>query len=741
MPGWIQRRLGRTVLFEAGAAIIFFGSLIQQPELAGHGAWALQELRLRGYEIPTASAPVRAYPAATSGGFSASHAGGWRPGVISLRQNPQGNAGIEAYLRHELMHEACFRTCKGKLPLWAEEAAAISFSMGSSPHPLTEGVTGGISSPPATHKGTADGAELSGSPCTSQPTTREMENLRRRARVGAGLDQENYRVLTALVACHGWPSSACARSEAIEKLLTKPPPPGETGFSYLLVSLTSGRPLESQGDLSARYPPGSLLKIPYAAALREALRQPLGKELAASDTEKLLARKDTLNLERFRFLISPVKDAALGRSLPPEEMAGRDERFWRQYLGERGADGAFPLEANLPELARVLRASLLYRLEYFAGLSQNGFMEGSTLFRESDQDKRILDKLQALSKTGTVADERGQPLMGHLMVAWPAEDPAFLAVFRSFGVNGAANLRRASKILEKWADQYPSRFGKVRVRLLTLAPRSSWEVLDECPAFEREGAPGWKDRVSTCGRFRIVSTARGSRPERLVAGVLSSDREGLEVVLETDPESYADAVLAAEAQELQGEARKALRAVIVWNGTHGRTRHEDSSSLCDTTHCMVFQGSLHEAKQERGGHTDAKLLNLLDELAARRNLNWLPFAKGGSEPWVREISASKLQELVNEPSILELRRERTRNGEVVVHLMYPENEEVVPCEVFRNRLKLLSCPETIQHDAVKSTWVFSGIGEGHGEGISVSRARALAQAGHSASAILTDAYQ
>ena len=108
---------------------------------------------------------------------------------------------------------------------------------------------------------------------------------------------------------------------------------------------------------------------------------------------------------------------------------------------------------------------------------------------------------------------------------------------------------------------------------------------------------------------------------------------------------------------------------------------------------------------------------------------------------MREISASKLQELVNEPSILELRRERTRNGEVVVHLMYPENEEVVPCEVFRNRLKLLSCPETIQHDAVKSTWVFSGIGEGHGEGISVSRARALAQAGHSASAILTDAYQ
>jgi peptidoglycan hydrolase-like amidase len=71
--------------------------------------------------------------------------------------------------------------------------------------------------------------------------------------------------------------------------------------------------------------------------------------------------------------------------------------------------------------------------------------------------------------------------------------------------------------------------------------------------------------------------------------------------------------------------------------------------------------------------------------------------------------------------------------------MYADNEEIVSCEVFRNRLKLLSCPETIHQDVDKSTWVFSGIGEGHGEGISVAKARA--QAGHSAPAILTDAYK
>jgi hypothetical protein len=729
------------VLLEAGAAIIFFGSLVQNPDIARYGVRALHELSLRGYEISTASDPVRTYPIATAGEFSASHAGGWRPGVISLRVNPQGSSGLEAYLRHELMHEASFRTCKGKLPLWAEEAAAISFSREALQLPFVQGASEEMAPVVASQEALIVSGGLSTPSCPIQATDRGLESLRKRVRVGARLDQENYRTLSSLVACYGWPLKPCARSEAIEALLAHPQPPGETGFSYLLVSLTSGRNLESQGDLNARHPPGSLLKIPYAAALKDGFPEALGKELAASDTQRLLARKSSFDLERFRFLISPVKGTSLDASIPQQQMAGKDEGFWRQYLGERGEDGSFPLEASLPELAEILRASLLRQPDYFSGLSQNGFMEGSTLYGEHEAEKQILEKLHAMSKTGTAADERGNPLVGHLMVAWPAEDPAFLAVFRSFGVNGAANLRRAATILDKWDVRRPWQSGKVRVRLLALTPRASWEILDKCPAFEREAAKGRKDRVSICGRFRITSAARGSRPERVVSGVLSSSQNGQEVILETDPETYADAVLAAEAQELQGEARKALRAVIVWNGAHGRWRHEDSASLCDSTHCMVFQGSLPEVKEERGNRTDPSLLKLLDDLAVRRTLDWLPFSKGGDEPWVKEVSVSKLLMLAGEPTILDLRRERTRTGEVAIHLMYPENEEVIPCEAFRHRLKLLSCPEAIHYDQGKSAWVFSGIGEGHGEGLSVARARALSLAGHRASAILADAYR
>ncbi len=712
MLGWAGRLAGRAVLLEAGAAIIFFGSLMHQPKLVEYAARALQELRLRGYEIPTAADPVRAYPAATSEHFSSFHAGGWRPGVMVLRMHPEGGTKVEMVLRHELMHEASLRTCRGKLPLWAEEAAAMSFS-----------------------------GELSGAQGAEMPTDADLANLRRRVRVGARLDPDSWRTLSSLVACYGWPTKPCARSETIEKLVSQPPAPSETGFSYVLVSLISGRLLEARGDLETCYPPGSLLKVPYAAALREAPPAEVSRELAASDTEQLLSRRANLEWERLRFLLSPAGESALSASIRPEEGGGEDERFWRQCLGERAVDGGFPLEANLLDLARILRASLRYRPEYFAGLSQNGLLAASTLYRAPAEDKRILTKLQALAKTGTVADERGTPLLGHLMVAWPAKEPVFLAVFRSLGVNGAANLHRAGKMLRAWAARYPPRFGKVRVRLLAPVPRASWEVLDECPTFERVEAGGWKERVSTCGRFRIISTVRGSRPERLITGVLLSSPDDRTVVLETDPESYADAVLAAEAQELRGEGARALRSVILWNGVHGRHRHEDTSSLCDTTHCMVFQGSLPDAEEARGIQSDPALLKLLDQLAASRKRDWLPFSKGGSEPWVRAVSVPGLRHAVGEPSILDIRRQRTRTGSIVIHLMYGETEETVPCEVFRNRLKLPSCPEVVRYDEGHDLWHFSGIGKGHGEGLSIARAAALAEAGHSAAAILTDAYR
>jgi hypothetical protein len=694
-------------LREASAALLFFGVLAGQPELHEAGKDALEELAALGYSVSSEAEPVRVFPALTGGDLSGGHAGGWRPGSIFLRENPQGAWGAKVYLRHELMHEASFRTCGGKLPLWAEEAAAMSFS-GELPDPAQ----------------------------AAPPDTGELERLRATVRDGAPLRGDNASVLARLIVRDGWPREACAISSVLEKLLGTPMGQAGSG-AYILVSLLTGRVLEAGGDQKARHPPGSLLKIPYAAALREATPEVLGEELAVSDTAKLLRRKSAFDLERYRLFLDSAKGAALGQPVDAGELARKDERFWRRYLGERDADGAFPLEASLPELSLILRAALLARPEYFAGLSRNGELANSTLYGQLEADKSALRKLRALAKTGSVSDARFTPLVGHLAVAWPAEKPVYLAVFRQGGRNGASVLPHAAPLLRAWAQRYPAAFGRVRVRLLTLAPRSSWEIRDDCPAFEAGGLV----RVSLCGRFRVVASVRGGRSERLVAGIIHETPDSGPVVLETDGETYADAVLDAEAQHLRGAAREALRAVIVWNGSHGSHRHGETDALCDTTHCMVFQGSLPDAKPSRSAPTDAGLLALLDNLATARNLHWLPFAKGGAEPWEKSVEARQLSGRVGETQILDIRRERRKDGAVLIHLLYPGNEDVMSCEVFRNTLKLLSCPDTIRFLAEQGAWVFRGIGEGHGQGLSVRRAEELAEAGRDAAAILRDAYQ
>lgn len=690
-----KRRAG--FFLEAGAAILFFGTLAQQPDLQHSGATALAELAARGYQIPGEDDPVRVFPALTGGDFSGRHAGGWRPGGIYLRLQPQGGLNEAVYLRHELFHEASHRSCGGRLPAWAEEAAAMHFS-----------------------------GELAGLEAGSWPAEAELQGLKARIRQGAELDGDNRTLLGRLVVNAGWPGEPCALEPKLSELLGSAFE--EAGASgYLLMSLPSGRLLESGGDIDSRLPPGSLLKIPYAAALSQANPEVLAAELAASDTDKLLQRREQFQAERYRLLLSPIREQALAQT--PDQA-----RDWRSYLGERDAEGSFALQASLPELALTMRAALLAQPAYFQGLTQNGISPNSTLAGQNKADKKLLGQLQALAKTGTVSAGNGQPLAGHLLVAWPAPHPVFLALFRQRGVNGAAVLPKAAALLKTWQNAHPPRFAAVRVRLLTPTDRASWEAQADCPE-----AAGAQSRFTLCGQFRIVSSARGSRSERVVGGILHQAGDG-PAVLETDVDSYVDAVLAAEAQTLTGSAREAMRAVIAWNGSHGAHRHADSGSLCDTTHCMVFLGELPGDKPHRNGRVDAELLQWLDKLAAEKGLNWLPFANGGDQRWQRQLAAAEVSSRFSESRILDIRRERRKDGELFIHLFYPDNEEPVSCEVFRNTLKLPSCPDVVNAAADRQAWLFQGIGTGHGLGLSIVRAQALADGGRSAEQILRDAY-
>jgi peptidoglycan hydrolase-like amidase len=161
---------------------------------------------------------------------------------------------------------------------------------------------------------------------------------------------------------------------------------------------------------------------------------------------------------------------------------------------------------------------------------------------------------------------------------------------------------------------------------------------------------------------------------------------------------------------------------------------------------MVFMGNRCE-DSKRSGKTDVELLRMLDEIAAKKALDWLPFSKGGSATWEARVHSSELTGLTGEQVLLDMRRERTGNDIVSIHLFHATGEEILatgeeylPCDVFRRYVKLPSCPESIRYDASSNEWVFKGIGEGHGFGLSVQGMEECERSGMTAAGIIEKAY-
>src|SRR5262245_1485949 len=331
---------GGFVAREACAGLLLFGALVGRADLEDAGCRALRDLAARGFVVADADSPVRVYPLEhTTAPIDGNRAAAWRPGVVSLRPDPAGREPAGTYLRHELMHEASFRTCGGRLPLWAEEAAAIAFS-GEAPE---------------------DGDVI----------PRALDHLRDAVRLDAPLDATSYRVLSHLVVRHGWPPEPCATAPAIVAILA-PERPVASALAYVVASVVSGRLLEAAGDTDSRWPPGSLMKIPYAAALADRDPRRVGEALARSDTDEMLRLRDAFRADRFALVMTPV---AAPRVPPP----GADEREWRALVGERGPDGSYAVQASLAELAQVVRAALLVEPGYYTALRENGALAGSTL--------------------------------------------------------------------------------------------------------------------------------------------------------------------------------------------------------------------------------------------------------------------------------------------------------------------------------------------------------------------------
>ena len=684
---WPSRRGVKRRFLEAATTILLFGSLSGREELFSGGVRAVKELQERGYVIADSPDPIRVYPILDGTRGAAHHGGGWIPGVIKLRPDPVDGISPHIYLRHELMHEANHRTCREPLPRWAEEASALAFS------------------------GEVEAGE-------ALPSEESINALRAKIERDAPLDGAPYRTLRQIVSHFGWPESPCRVTPEIERILATSSVE-RVPLSSIVISVASGRVLESTGDIQRRDPPGSLLKVLYAASLDGVPENELADALLKSDTRRLISWEQRLNRERLSFFYPRIDGAAPSNIL----------------LGERDTRGEYPIALSLKELSLFLRAALLSAPHRFSPLSENGSVDGSTLKSGATAGLARLRELNALAKTGTVSTPEGNPLLGHLLIAWPAKAPEYLAVIKSGGLRGRGVLAQAAPFLKRWGGDYPARKGLVRVRLLSLLSRSDIQVKGECPVLSiprEEGA----QMISLCGEFLVKTEAHGAKPERYVRGFLEDSSRS--IILSTDPESYADGVMEAEADSLTGEAAKALRAIIVWDGLHGAHRHTAEDALCDSTHCMVFKGVPEKRRRAERTSTSRELLTILDQISKRSHLDWLPFSLGGGEPWRRAISGQALASIVREETVLEVTRHRDPHGKVTIDLHYGDSGETLPCDLIRKKLQLPSCPESII--PLPDGWEFRGTGRGHGMGFDILHAREQAAEGKLAPELLHGAY-
>jgi len=192
-------------------------------------------------------------------------------------------------------------------------------------------------------------------------------------------------------------------------------------------------------------------------------------------------------------------------------------------------------------------------------------------------------------------------------------------------------------------------------------------------------------------------------------------RRGSEVIFRTSLSSYVAGVLAAEHAGLTGEPAVALAQVIAHDA---RVQRHPGRPLCDTTHCQAFLGTAAPPPEV------TRALSLPD-LPTR---DWLPYFRGGDEPWELRRSRSAVRAARGDV-------QKLQGDGRTVEVTRAAGVERVPCERVRAALRLTGCPTAglFQEETVR----LSGRGRGHGLGLDVEAAR---RSGLTAEELLRRAY-
>ena len=192
-------------------------------------------------------------------------------------------------------------------------------------------------------------------------------------------------------------------------------------------------------------------------------------------------------------------------------------------------------------------------------------------------------------------------------------------------------------------------------------------------------------------------------------------RQGSEVVFRTTLSDYVSGVMAAEQGGLRGEAAVALAQVIAHDA---RVERHPGRPVCDTTHCQAFLGTSAITPEVR---------RALDqpELPTTR---WLPYFRGGSEPWEVRRPAAEVHAQLGD-------FQRLGGDGRTLEVVRSTGIEQTACEPVRAALRLPSCPTEGVPEG--ETVRIRGRGRGHGLGLDVEAARS---SGLDAAELLRRAY-
>ncbi len=655
------------------------------------------------------------------------------PGLVVVRQKHAGRLDEQELiaLRHEIAHQFLWAAC----PAASQDALFHeAFALATSGE-MTYW---------------ADGPYLSLSQAKQQLETSpslDRQSARRAlarllaetsAEYGLAKPQSNHPLTRRLKICAGnsrWPGKMTPGE--IASLQTP------SGNALVLLSRHSGEILFAEGDYDWPMPFGSTLKPFFVAG--------------AGDLKKAPQLKIDSNRVEWKCTLAPIStmniQTALLRSCNGYFLDWASKKHslfsfgpWQGVLLAAGlssspqnAAQAIGLQSNLTisplGLAEAYRILAQARPEVIEILQKNissGTLAGIPKAKT----------LQGLAiKTGTVRNAESQPVIGWMV----AVDTDWVLVMAQKNRQPRDFVVEFSRTIIRARNQSGARAAKVQVFALAegsiyaRCPGNGVLIKSDTPVLIKKekhllnsllkegpiicmGSP-WKIKLSHEKKEReyagIFSKspfltkmrkkyADGAQGKALLA------RRGSETIFRTTMRRYAAGVLAAEDSQIVGEPRAALLRIVAQN--HDHSRHWPRP-VCDTTHCQVFHGTA----SPRAG--DANAL----EIPISHKKGWIPFSKGGNQPWIKTRSRASVEKILNLGKRGQLVSLAFYQGKVIFRWtefsrMEPYEEEAhCSCEFFRSALKLPSCPST--GSIGKQDIDFRGTGAGHGMGLDVERAK------------------